>query len=167
MYARRFSKENAAVLVGLLVLWDILHRVRWQSRVPFYAAAIAPAALLWVVRSAVLGERPVVQISYLDNPLLLADFWTAKLTAIRILGHDLILLLFPLHLSVDRGYNQTALSSWTDPLMWLALLVMLRDSRAGVRHSQRASADLLARRILRDHHPSHREPRAHHRLHHG
>jgi tetratricopeptide (TPR) repeat protein len=123
-----FSKESAAVLLGLMLLWDLSFaegKPRLLTRWPAYAAVAASLLLLAWARHAVLGPLPVPQPVYVDNPILGADFFTARLTAIKVIGLDLWLLLFPLGLSSDRSYNQVPLSAWSDPWAWIALLVVV------------------------------------------
>jgi protein O-mannosyl-transferase len=116
-----FAKENAAVLLGLMFLWDLSfgEKPRWQS----YAAVTASLVVLGLVRHAVLGSLPPVQPPYVDNPLLDTDFWTAHWTAIKLVGVDLWLLLFPITLSCER--SQVLLSAWSDPRAWLSLVVAI------------------------------------------
>jgi tetratricopeptide (TPR) repeat protein len=121
-----FSKENAAVLLGLMLLWDISFGMgHWRQeawrRVPPYAAAAASLALLWWVRRLVFEPLPLPVRAFYSNPILGAGFWTARLTAIKVIGLDLWLLVCPLHLSSDRSYNQIPLAGWSDPAAWLAL----------------------------------------------
>jgi tetratricopeptide (TPR) repeat protein len=123
-----FSKESAAVLLGLMLLWDLSFaegQPRLLTRWPAYAAVAASLVALAWARHAVLGPLPVPQPVYVDNPILGADFVTARLTAIKVIGLDLWLLVFPLGLSCDRSYNQVPLSGWSDPWAWIALLVVV------------------------------------------
>ena len=115
-----FAKENAAILIGLMLLWDVSFETkpRWQS----YAAVAASLAVLVLVRHAVLGALPPAEPPYVDNPLFRADFWTSRWTAIKVVGLDLWLLLCPVILSCDR--SQIALSAWPDPWAWLSLLAI-------------------------------------------
>jgi len=123
-----FSKESAAVLLGLMLLWDLSFaegKARLLTRWPAYAAVAASLVVLAWARHAVLGPLPAPQPVYVDNPILGADFFTARLTAIKVIGLDLWLLLFPVGLSCDRSYNQVPLSNWSDPWAWIALLVVV------------------------------------------
>ena len=123
-----FSKESAAVLLGLMLLWDLSFtegKPRLLARWPAYAAVAASLLLLAWARHAVLGPLPVPQPVYVDNPILGADFFAARLTAIKVIGLDLWLLLFPLGLSCDRSYNQVPVSAWSDPWAWVALVVVV------------------------------------------
>ncbi|HTM47195.1 MAG TPA: hypothetical protein VL285_00840 [Bryobacteraceae bacterium] len=124
-----FSKESAAVLPGLMLLWDLSFgigetRAGVARRVPFYAAAGAALALLFVARRFVFSGLPWPQFVHLDNPLREAGFWPARWTAIKVLGLDLWLLAFPLQLSSDRSYNQIPLAGAADPFAWIAFAVI-------------------------------------------
>jgi tetratricopeptide (TPR) repeat protein len=124
-----FSKENAAILLGLMLLWDVSFGMgNWRrgvlSRAPAYASATASLALLWWVRQRVFDPLPLPEFPFVDNPLVATAFWPARLTAIKVIGLDLWLLVCPFHLSCDRSYNQIPVSGWTDILAWLALAVV-------------------------------------------
>ena len=116
-----FAKENAAVLLGLMLLWDLSfgHKPRWQG----YAAVLASLMVLAVVRHVVLGALPPTEPPYVDNPLFRANFWTARWTAVKVLGLDLWLLLCPMTLSCDR--SQVSLAAWSDPWAWLSLVTIV------------------------------------------
>ena len=113
------SKENAAVLPGLMLLWDLSFdrpglRRDFRRRVPLYGAAVAALAVLWAARHAVLDALPAAQPVYVDNMIKAAGFWTARLTALKVIGLDLWLLAWPLDLSSDRSYNQIPLAGAAD-----------------------------------------------------
>lgn len=116
-----FSKENAIALAGLLVLYDVVFgsRPEWRGY-----AALLPGLALWLwARHEVFREAPPLPINMLNNSLVAGDFWTARLTAIKILGKYLWLMLWPQTLVADYSYNQIALVSlpfrgWED---WAAL----------------------------------------------
>jgi protein O-mannosyl-transferase len=122
-----FAKENAAVLLGLMLLWDLCFREgladvkrRWMD----YTAVAVSLVVLAGVRYAVLSALPAAQPVYVDNPIRGADFFLARLTAIKVIGLDLWLLIFPWSLSSDRSYNQVAVATWSDPWVWLAFAVV-------------------------------------------
>jgi tetratricopeptide (TPR) repeat protein len=116
-----FAKENAAVLIGLMLLWDVSFREkpRWQC----YAAAAASLIVLTVVRHAVLGALPPAETPYVDNPLFRAGFWTARWTALEVVGLDLWLLVFPVILSSDR--SQVLPAAWSSAWVWLSLIAIV------------------------------------------
>lgn len=124
-----FSKENAAVLFGLMVLWDLCFGIKDRrelpSRLPFYAAAIAPLIAFAILRRQVLSGLPLFDTSVLDNPLLDLGFLQSRFMAIRVIGEYLWLLAFPLWLASDRSYNQIPVDRMADPMAWLSLAVVV------------------------------------------
>ncbi|MGP8247134.1 MAG: protein O-mannosyl-transferase TMTC1-related protein [Bryobacteraceae bacterium] len=127
-----FSKESAIVAIGVLVLYDLSlgGNVPWRSRLPGYAAVAGPALVFLAVRSLVLARVAYGPIPFTDNPLVGASFWTSGLTAVKVVGYDLVLLLWPSSLSCDYSYNQIPLftwnlASWEDDKALLALLACI------------------------------------------
>lgn len=123
------SKENAAVLAGLMFLWDIVvplprQNSGWMHRAWAYAAALAGLCVLLLARSAVFAASPWPEVPFVDNPIRAAGFWAGRLTAVKVIGLDLWLLVWPLHLSSDRAFNAIALATASDPAFWSALLAM-------------------------------------------
>ena len=124
-----FSKESGAVLPGVMLLYDLTwpERAKWSRRVPAYAAVALPLAVFFSLRSG-LGMHML--IDYADNPLVRAGFWTARLTAVKVVGKCLWLFLWPARLSADYSYNAVPLfgwrfSNWEDAKALIALAVML------------------------------------------
>jgi hypothetical protein len=69
--------------------------------------ALAPAyALFFLLRHDVLNSLPNTHLPPTDNPLFTTDFLTARLTALKVLGKYLALLVWPWPLSADYSYNQ-------------------------------------------------------------
>jgi tetratricopeptide (TPR) repeat protein len=131
-----FSKENAAVLPGIMLLYDLTWRERatWRRRAPAYAAAALPFAVFFYLRS---GLHTHMVIEFIENPLVSAGFWTARLTAIKVVGMFLWLFLWPAHLSADYTYNAVPLfgwrlSNWEDAKAIVALAVCLGAGLLGV-----------------------------------
>ncbi|HEY9249054.1 MAG TPA: tetratricopeptide repeat protein, partial [Rariglobus sp.] len=124
-----FSKENAAVLCGLMVLWDLCFgmkdRRELPARLPYYAAAIAPLIAFAILRRQIFSGYYLFDTNILDNPLLDLGFVQSRFMAIRVIGQYLWLLAFPLWLSSDRSYNQIPLDRMGDPMAWLSLVVVL------------------------------------------
>ena len=124
-----FSKENAAVLVGLLLLWDLSFGIGpWREglrrRIPAYSAATAALLLLWWMRLRIFSPLPWPELPYVANPLIGAGFWAARLTALKVIGLDLWLLACPIGLSSDRSFNQIPLAGALDVAAWAALLLV-------------------------------------------
>jgi tetratricopeptide (TPR) repeat protein len=122
-----FSKESAAVLPGIMLLYDLTwsERATWRRRAPAYAAVAAPLAAFFFLRS---GFDMHMLIDFTENPLVSAGFWTARLTAVKVIGEYLWLFLWPAHLSADYSYNAVPLfgwrvSNWEDAKALIALAV--------------------------------------------
>lgn len=106
-----FSKENAAVLPGIMLIYDLnaSARATWRQRAPAYAAVLLPFAAYLLLRAQMplrILARPA------DNPLMNATFWTAALTAIEVMGRYLWLFFWPARLSADYSYNAVPLFGW-------------------------------------------------------
>ena len=123
-----FSKETGAMLVGLMALWDLTPRqdkpASWRSKLPAYAAALAPLALYAWMRSGVLGALPYPMLPHADNPLRDSGFLSLRWTAIKLVGSDLLLLVWPAKLACDRAFSEILPASFTDPGAWAALLIV-------------------------------------------
>ncbi len=122
-----FSKESGTVLPGLMLLYDLTwpERAKWRRRATGYAAVALPFAVFFCLRS---GLKLHMLIDFADNPLVAAGFWTARLTAVKVVGKFLWLFLWPAHLSADYSYNAVPLfgwrlSSWEDAKALIALAV--------------------------------------------
>ncbi len=119
-----FSKESGIVLVGLIVLYDLVwpQRAQWSTRAIAYAALAAPIAAFFLLRSQVQTR---LLVDFYENPLIRADFWTARLTAFKVIGKFLGLFLWPARLAADYSYNAIPLSSWQDLEAWISLAACL------------------------------------------
>ncbi|HEY1341791.1 MAG TPA: hypothetical protein VGF59_29970, partial [Bryobacteraceae bacterium] len=106
-----FSKESAVVLLAAMVLYDVAFGgASWRRRVEGYAAAVVPFLLYFYLRSRVQAGLIDTNIAaFVQNPLAGADFWTARVTAIGVIGRLMLLVLWPARLSVDYSYNQIPL----------------------------------------------------------
>jgi len=121
-----FSKESAAAIVGIIVAYALVWRkeggcgrkLLWCCLAP-----VPPIAVLWYLRSAALAGSLPMRFPFTDNPLAAADFWTARLTALKVMGLDLWLMIWPAQLSSDYSYAQIPLThgSLSDWLAWLSV----------------------------------------------
>jgi hypothetical protein len=107
-----FSKENAAVLPGIMLLYDLTWRRRaaWRGRALTYAALAPPLAAFFCLRVTMPMH---ILARFGDNPLMSAGFWTARLTAIKVIGKYLWLFVWPARLSADYSYNAVPRSAGT------------------------------------------------------
>ena len=144
-----FSKESTVVVVAALVIYDLIyHGLKfWRARAPGYLALALPICFFFFVRYQVLSKIPAEQIAHSDNPLFGIDFWTARLTAIKVIGKYLWLLVWPNPLSCDYSYNQIPLVTWRfgweDMKAWIALAACLGAGAAAVWCYRRQKAVLF------------------------
>jgi tetratricopeptide (TPR) repeat protein len=124
-----FSKENGIVAIGVLALYDFTYEraASWRSRIPAYIAVAIPCAVFLAVRARIIANAPYVAVSFVDNPLTGAGFWTARMTAIKVIGGYFQLLLWPARLSFDYSFNAIPLfgwklSAWED---WKAIFALI------------------------------------------
>jgi tetratricopeptide (TPR) repeat protein len=107
-----FSKENAVAILGVIVLYEF---AMWKGRKQLKGALLGclallpPLFLMWYQRSVVLADTSPPTTLFVDNPLTRAGFLTARLTALKVLGKYLWLLIWPSNLSWDHSYNQIPL----------------------------------------------------------
>ena len=140
-----FAKESAAMIVVFVFFHDLVWRwpqvpgetlakrlkqAAWEFGVKGYLA-LAPAVIsLWAVRHWLTFNSPVFGQIYVDNPISQPDSWLAgKLTAIKVIGRYLQLLVFPNRLSSEYSYNQIPLYGSPGQLAedveaWLALAMV-------------------------------------------
>ena len=102
-----FSKESAAILPGVMLLYDFCFAPRfawrgWRERIANYAVLLVPFAAFFLLRSRVDTH---MAIGATENPLIAAGFVGAKMTAIKVLGKLLWLFVWPARLSADYSYN--------------------------------------------------------------
>jgi tetratricopeptide (TPR) repeat protein len=123
-----FSKESSAVLLGLMLLWDLVYGTGWRGggvrRAAAYGAVICALAIMLAARAAVFAAAPVGETPFVDNPLRGASFLAARWTAVRVVGMDLLLLLWPWRLSCERGFAQIVPVRWGDAGAWLSFAVI-------------------------------------------
>ena len=103
------SKESAVVLPGVIALYELSF---WRPGRSLRALALGLCAILpalqvlLFLRSAALAKLSVTVFPVWDNPLAGAGFWTAKLTALGLIGKYVALLLWPVRLSCDYSFAQ-------------------------------------------------------------
>ena len=121
-----FCKESAAVIPAVILLYELTWwKERKRSSALVLGLVVTGIALeiMWFVRGAVFSQLPAPLFPYWDNPLVDAGFWTAKLTALNVLGRYIWLLVWPARLSCDYSFNQIPLAagSLADWLAWLTV----------------------------------------------
>ena len=137
-----FSKESAVAILGVVVLYDLTFRLPDTSLsriVPGWMAIIVPLVFLWYARAVVLAGVPA-SFPAVDNPIVAADFWTGRLTALAIIPRYLWLIFWPQHLSADYSFNQIPVASGRveDWLAWIVVLVVIASVLALFRRNRLA-----------------------------
>jgi protein O-mannosyl-transferase len=127
--AGAFSKENAVVLAGLMLLSDLAFGVpggiRTRQRLAAYAAALGSVVALLAARVAVFAPLPWPPAFYMDNVLRVLPRWERLFSAQKVVGLDLWLLVCPVRLVSDRSFDVIRPAAWTDVGAWISLWVLL------------------------------------------
>jgi protein O-mannosyl-transferase len=134
------SKENAVMIAGIILLFAILYQLQWDTirrqgifratcdwLLHGYLAIIPMMVCFFFIRYWMLKHHGPSSMAWVDNSLRAADFVSSRLTAIKIIGHELWLLFCPVHLSCDYAFNAIPncswrLSHWRD---WSAVAVLV------------------------------------------
>ncbi len=138
-----FCKETGIVVLGVLMLYDFTYRIRqkhpnclinlasnfWDFTLKGYVVLAAPVLAMFYTRSWVFGSLRPPELPWVDNPLAMpgVGFWTARLTAIKVIGRYFWLLLWPRVLSCDYSYNQIPIVDWHFRTFedWQAILALI------------------------------------------
>jgi tetratricopeptide (TPR) repeat protein len=82
---------------------------------------------MWIARSIVMPGSSGSHIPFVDDPLVAADFWTARLTALKVMARCLGLLFWPASLSADYSYAEIPLArgAISDWIAWIALAAIV------------------------------------------
>jgi protein O-mannosyl-transferase len=99
-----WSKESAIISPMVAVVYDLCFpsEAPGRARLWGYGCLTLPCLLYFLARPDIAP----LHIPFTDNPLVGADFWTARLTAFKVIGKYIALLLFPRRLSSDYSYHQ-------------------------------------------------------------
>ncbi|MEO8499358.1 MAG: tetratricopeptide repeat protein [Vicinamibacteria bacterium] len=122
MLAGVFSKESAVVLVGLMAAYDLTYRGK-RTNLAAYLWLLPPLLILLGARWWVFSGVGPADNDFVATPLP-DGFWAARLTALKVLGKYLWLLVWPRTLSCDYSYNQIPPFAWNDPKAVITLLLL-------------------------------------------
>ncbi|MBI4524820.1 MAG: tetratricopeptide repeat protein, partial [Deltaproteobacteria bacterium] len=131
-----FSKEQAAVLPFLILLYDVCRRKRLVEgrrrgdRLKFFEAAIVRYGGYFLVLGGYLVMRGIAlqgfrlpPVGFIENPLAYAEGYSRVLTALKVAGKYLWLFIWPASLSADYSYNSIPIAgSILEPGVFLALV---------------------------------------------
>jgi len=147
-----FMKESAVMIVAFVLLYDWLWRwparpdASWREhlRVAFsfglngWIALVPAVVLLFWVHHRLLYASPVFAHPFVDNPIAYAGVGQGFMTAVKVIGRYLGLLVLPSTLSCDYSYSQIPLFGeaahwWENFDAWVSLLVVAALVGAAVR----------------------------------
>jgi hypothetical protein len=122
-----FSKENAIVILGAVLLFDLAFpkKQAWHARLAGYMAVALPCAAFLVIRQAILRGSPLMRLSFTDNPIAGAGLWQGRFTAIGVIGRQAALLVWPSRLSADYSYNAIPLANGLTGAVWGGIAVLV------------------------------------------
>lgn len=138
-----FSKESAVAILGVIVLYELTwweERKHVRSLLLGCLAIVPPILAMWCQRSIVLAASPPADIPFTDNPLIAVDFWTARLTAVKIMARYLSLMVWPAKLSPDYSYPEVPMTrgSLQDWLAWTVIAVIVAAMAISFRRNRAA-----------------------------
>jgi tetratricopeptide (TPR) repeat protein len=124
------SKESAVCVLGVIVLYELIwwrERRRRGALLLGCAATAIPIAVMLYQRAAVLAASLPAEFPYTDNPIVGADFWIGRLTAISVIARYVWLIVWPATLSCDYSYPEIPLASGTlgDWVSWTAVFSLI------------------------------------------
>jgi tetratricopeptide (TPR) repeat protein len=120
-----FSKESAIAILPLIILCEWIRGFsRTRALLLGCAATLAPIGSMLLARSSVLARSAPAEFPFTDNPMVAANWWTGRLTAIGVMARYLRLVFWPLRLSCDYSYAEIPIASGT-PADWFALFIVL------------------------------------------
>jgi tetratricopeptide (TPR) repeat protein len=144
-FPAEFSKETGFLLLGIMLLYDLLFRwpkltgsffrrlgtAACEFGLKGYTAVVpAIATFLIVWHHYILDPSPLYGELFIDNPIARPPSWlSGELTACKVLGRYLALLVYPRTLSMDYSFNQIPLygmnsTPWEDAQCWIGLAVV-------------------------------------------
>jgi pentatricopeptide repeat protein len=108
-----FSKENAVILLPGMLLYDLAFRSKTEMRTlaPSYLSVVTALTIMVAVRAWLFARLASADLPFVDNPLVGAGFWIARLTAVQVIWRYVGLLLWPRFLSSDYSYNQIPMAT--------------------------------------------------------
>ena len=72
-----------------------------------------------------------MRLFFTDNPIAGAGFWSGRLTAIGVIGRQIVLLAWPMRLSADYSYNAIPLAVGFTGAVFGGIAVLLRSRGDG------------------------------------
>jgi tetratricopeptide (TPR) repeat protein len=139
-----FAKESGVTVLGVIALYEAIF---WKQRRQALGLVLGSIAMLIPIqamlyqRAAVLFSSQATTFPFYDNPITAAGWLVGRLTALKVIGKYLGLLIWPARLSCDYSWSQIPLAggSALDFAWWLlpaaaigVAAVLLRRNRTGL-----------------------------------
>lgn len=139
-FAALLSKENAlifpvAIALGDILIsrrqshWDALTNLSWPEKwkrlyLPSLGVVVFYFFIRWLLYRYPIFRLPS-KIQFVDNPLAYAPFLSRVLTAIKVQGEYLWLLVWPDKLCADYSFNTVSIVTHPlDSAVWITLATM-------------------------------------------
>lgn len=130
------SKEYGATLLILvplsLYLFPAQQSALQESRfdvkkyMPVFIGLAVTFGIYYMIRSGiVIGKSNLQDNELMNNPYLLADDTQKLATKLFIFLKYLITIIYPHPLSSDYGYNSIPYKDFSDPLVWVSVLLLI------------------------------------------
>ena len=125
----------------MIVLWEIAwwkDGKHWRGFAYGFIAATLPIIAYLFQRSAVLARSTVPVFPFVDNPLLGAGFFAARLTAVKLLAKYLWMFIWPAKLSWNYYYNEIPISrgSLQDWIVWIVIAAAIAGAWIAFRRNR-------------------------------
>jgi len=119
-----FSKESAVVIGAIIIFYEFAFGQQWKAAFWGCVATLVPIGVMLYERAKVLAASSPAEFPYVDNPIVGADWWTGRLTAVQVMLRSLLQTVWPARLSCDYSYNAIPLARGAAE-DWLALSALL------------------------------------------
>ena len=118
-----FSKESAIAILPLIIVYELIRGFSRSRALWGCAMTLVPIAAMLLARSAVLAHSAPAELPFTDNPIIGANWWTGRLTAIGVMAHYLRVVFWPSRPSCDYSYAEIPIASGT-LAEWFALFIV-------------------------------------------
>lgn len=123
VFAGLLSKETAATIVGLVLIYQLLLARDVGMRLLATCLALAvPLAVAWAARHWVGRDAVSWPTQFTENVMAFADPSTARLTALQVIGSQILQIIWPARLCCDYSVAETTLFDY-HATNWVVVLL--------------------------------------------
>ncbi len=119
------SKESAVTMFPIygLLVWFVYKKSMPESVIKG-AIFLVPVMLLFLIRYSLFGGQAAPEVSMMDNPMKEANGFVVHFsTSMVVLLQYFKLLIYPYPLSCDYSYTVISLTDFSNPKVWLSLVI--------------------------------------------